>query len=229
MFRQLIPTTALIAILCWVVSAQPSKSDGPLPQEAKPDKEPTPAPKTDAKTGPNIFELQMQDDTVMKVTLVDPSISLITKYGKLVVPASELRRLEFGFRYPEGMEAKIEKAIGDLGSADFRTREDAEQRLAEIGFYAIPALRRATKNTDPEVARRATAILKLQDVKPGRDKDDEFHDYDIVETAEFTAKGKLESTTLKVRTKYFGDTTVNIADIKSFRSLSRGSPWRLPQ
>jgi len=166
--------------------------------------------------------LRTLDDTVMKVVLQDPSISIVTKYGKLTIPASEVRRLEFGFRYPEGVEEKITKGIADLGSSEFRTREDAEQALAEIGHFAIPALRRAVKGEDPEIVRRTRAVLKLLEGKLGEGKT-ELRDFDLVETAEFTAKGRLELGALKVRTKYFGDTTVKLTDIKSFRSVGSSS------
>lgn len=226
MLQRLIPTAALIVVLGWAASAQPPKNEKGEPpakgKDAKQEKQPADVIKPDPKSDLSTFELRMQDDTVMKVVLIDTSVTLVTKYGKLAIPATEVRRLEFGFRYPEGVELKIEKAIGDLGSADFRTREDAEQRLAEIGFYAIPALRRALKNTDPEVARRAASVLKALEAKQGEGKTD-FRDFDLVETPEFTVKGKLELQSLKVRTKYFGDTTVKITDIKSFRSVGSSS------
>jgi len=152
---------------------------------------PAPATNKSGKDEPITFELRTLDDTVMKVVLLESSVTLATKYGKLSIPASDVRRLEFGFRYPEGLEAKIDKAIGELGSSEFRTREDAEQTLAEIGQFAIPALRRALKNSDPEVVRRAQAVLKLVESKLG-DSKFEPRDYDTVETAEFTVKGKLE-------------------------------------
>src|SRR5262249_28535675 len=140
-------------------------------QKAKPDAKDESKPEVKvAKADPLTFELRTLDDTVMKVVLQDPSISIVTKYGKLTVPASEVRRLEFGFRYPEGMEEKVTRGIADLGSPEFRTREDAEQTLADIGHFAIPALRRAAKGEDPEVVRRARAVLKLLEGKLGEGK-----------------------------------------------------------
>lgn len=219
MYRRVIPAAALVAVLGWVASgAQPDKQP-----EKQPDKgPPAPPAKADPKSDGVVFELRTLDDTVMKVVLMDPNVTLVTRYGKLSIPAAEVRRLEFGFRYPEGVEAKIDKALADLGSSEFRTREDAEQALAEIGHFAIPALRRALKSQDPEVVRRAQAVLKLLESKQGENKT-ELRDYDTVETAEFTAKGKLELTALKVRTKYFGDATVKLTDIKAFRSVGSAS------
>lgn len=218
MFQRLIPTAALVAVLGWVAAgAQPEKKQ---PEKGPP--QPPPA-KADPKSDGTVFELRTLDDTVMKVVLLEPSVTLVTRYGKLSIPATEVRRLEFGFRYPDGVEAKIDKALTDLGSTEFRTREDAEQALAEIGHFAIPPLRRAIKGaTDPEVIRRAQAVLKLLESKQGDNKF-EVRDYDTVETAEFTAKGKLELAALKVRTKYFGDATVKLTDIKAFRSVGSAS------
>lgn len=196
----LVRTLALAFALGSVAAAQPPKPG------AKPEKEP-PA-----------FELRTQDDTVMKVTLLDQSLVLNTKFGKLTIPAGEVRRIEFGFRFPAGAEEKVTKAIGDLGAEAFRTREDAEQVLADMGHLALPALRRASKSEDPEVQRRARAVAKLIEEKLGEGKA-EVRDYDVVETTEFTAKGRLEMGVLKLRTKYFGETTVKLTDVRAFRAV----------
>lgn len=180
-----------------------------------------PTPKVD-KDEAMAFEIRMMDETVMKVVLIEPALAVTTRYGRLTIPANEVRRLEFGFRYPDGVEAKIDKAAADLGSPEFRAREAAEQTLADLGHFAIPALKRAVKSDDPEVMRRAKAVLKVVEAKVAGDKL-ELRDYDTVETAEFTIKGRLETATLKVRTKYFGDTTVKLGDVRSFRSVGTAS------
>jgi hypothetical protein len=216
MFQKLIPTAALVAVLGWAASAEPPVKDS----KSDPKFEPKTAPKSDPAT----FELRLKDDTVVKVALLDPTVELVTKYGKLSIPAAELRRLEFGFRYPEGLEAKIDKGVADLGASEFRTREDAEQMLADAGHYAIPALRRAVKSQDPEVVRRAQSVLKFTESKLGEGRP-ELRDYDVIETVEFTVKGRLELNGLKVRTKYFGDATIKLTDIKSFRSVGAANPW----
>jgi hypothetical protein len=141
-----------------------------------------------------------------------------TRYGKLTVPASDVRRLEFGFRYPDGVEAKVNKAIEELGATEFRDREEAEQRLAGIGLHAIPELRRALRSDNPEVVRRAGSVLKNLEAKLGADKS-ELRDYDTIETPEFTVKGRIDLGVLKVRTKFFGEATLRITDIRVFRGV----------
>jgi tetratricopeptide (TPR) repeat protein len=55
--------------------------------------------------------------------------------------------------------AEIAKAIGELGSSSFKTRQKASLFLWGAGVPAEPALRRALKSEDREVARRAREIL----------------------------------------------------------------------
>ncbi|MBP3958594.1 hypothetical protein J8F10_25375 [Gemmata sp. G18] len=226
MFTRVIPAALLVAVVGWTTSiAQPTTGTGSQPPKDSKSggaKSSGPAAKAEPKSEPTSFEIRMVDDTVMKVSLMEPALAIATKYGKLIVPADEVRRLEFGFRYPDGTEAKIDKAIADLAAPDFRTRENAEQTLANIGQFAVPGLRRASKSEDAEVNRRSKAVLKLLESKLAPDQL-ELRDHDTIETAEFTIKGRMDISTLKVRTKYFGDATVKLSDIRTFRSVGSAS------
>src|SRR5262249_53003753 len=55
--------------------------------------------------------------------------------------------------------AEIEKLIAELGDADYTRRDDAYQKLVELGNVARSALERATKNSDPEIVARVQKIL----------------------------------------------------------------------
>jgi hypothetical protein len=59
---------------------------------------------------------------------------------------------------PADRSQEIDKLIAQLGSSEFETREDAT-RLLKQREDAAPALRRALKSPDREVARRAQEIL----------------------------------------------------------------------
>jgi hypothetical protein len=153
------------------------------------------------------------------MTPVDATITVVTKYGKLTVPLAEVVRIEVGFRYPDGLEAKVEEWVTNLGSAVFRDREAAEKALFNAAEYAVPALRRATKNPDAEVARRADSVLKkLTDKLPPEKM--EMKDFDLVETAEVIVRGRLESTGVKMKTRHFGETTLQLAEVRSIRSTA---------
>lgn len=55
--------------------------------------------------------------------------------------------------------AGIARLVEQLGAANFAARETAGKRLIVIGEPALPALRHATRSTDPEVARRSNTLV----------------------------------------------------------------------
>lgn len=59
-----------------------------------------------------------------------------------------------------GSIADPEALVVSLGSNSFQDREAASLALRKMGDPALPALRKAASSDDPEVAQRATAILK---------------------------------------------------------------------
>jgi hypothetical protein len=60
---------------------------------------------------------------------------------------------------------EVRKLIADLGSPEYKQREDAEKRLTELGRLAIPALKDAIKSPDLEIVFRAERILLAQNEK----------------------------------------------------------------
>ncbi len=54
----------------------------------------------------------------------------------------------------------VDRLVRMLGSAAYVLREEAEKELRSIGWPAAPALRKAAKHKDAEVAMRAKRILK---------------------------------------------------------------------
>jgi predicted Zn-dependent protease len=61
---------------------------------------------------------------------------------------------------PKPTPEQIEQWIKQLGDNEFVVRETASRKLWAAGDHAEGALQRATKSDDPEVARRAQAILE---------------------------------------------------------------------
>lgn len=183
------------------------------PPDKAPDK---PAAKADRVPE---FDVAFADNSNVKVVFLDQTVGLTTRYGKLTIPLAELRRVELGFRYPEGVEAKVAAAIERLAAPAFLDREQAGKDLVELKEFAGPQLVRAAKDSNPERRTRAEGILKA--VRAGLPEDRvNVKDYDTVETAEFTARGRLDATTFKVRTKQFGDAVVRLAEVKQFKAVA---------
>ncbi len=157
------------------------------------------------------------DGSALPVFLPEGKIIIATKYGKLAVPLSEIVRIELGFRYPEGMEAKVTAAIGDLGAADFKQRDEAQKKLEAWGELALPALRKAAKGDNPESVRRAEEVIgKLHATLPKELLD--VPDYDVIVTENSKVCGTIETTGVKAHTKFFGETTLKLADLRTLRN-----------
>jgi hypothetical protein len=70
--------------------------------------------------------------------------------------------------YRRATAAEIDKLIEQLGSDDWRTRDQATRTLVEVGPKAQPGLEKALGSTDAEVRWRASYLLGLlgTDLKP---------------------------------------------------------------
>src|SRR5437660_11991912 len=60
---------------------------------------------------------------------------------------------------PPAGPADLDQLIRQLGDPAYPKREEASRRLTDLGESALPALRAAMKSPDPEIRRRAEAIV----------------------------------------------------------------------
>src|SRR5262245_57779639 len=184
------------------------------------DKSSTKPPPGKAGREPALVEVRFTDNSTMKLTLRDERIEVVTRYGKLVVPVAEIQRIDFGTRLSEEDGHKIEAAIGNLGSPQYKVREAAQADLIAFREKSYPALLRATKHKDPEVIRRAEELLNnLRQTVP----EDllEIREFDVVWTDEMRLTGRISGETFKVHTSQFGEQPLKLADIRGLRSLAQ--------
>jgi hypothetical protein len=173
-----------------------------------------------AKPIPGAVEVRFIDDSTMKLILAkDQRIDLITPYGKLVIPALDVRRIDFGLHITEDLARKIDAAIADLGHIEFRRRENAAEALLALREKAYPAVQQAANKSDPEVQRRAEDLLtKLREVVPAELLSLPVHD--LVYTEHSKIAGQITTSTLKVSTFQFGEQQLKLIDVRSVRSLA---------
>src|SRR5262245_56595646 len=102
-----------VAVLLFAVvglAGQPPGGAAGTPQVKPDDPPPTlnkPAAKGDqppAKEKPEqaAFDVRLADDSTVRVLPIDPTLAVTTKYGKLTIPVTEVRRIDFGVRFPDG-------------------------------------------------------------------------------------------------------------------------------
>ncbi len=183
------------------------------PAETKGPKKAPPSP------GAGAVEVRFTDDSVLKLTLREERLELKTAYGKLLMPMADVRRIEFATRIPDDLARRIRAAIHDLGSTEFRPREDAAAELLALREKAYPALLEAARSKDAEVARRANDLLeKIREAVP--EEQLEIRQTDVVSTEDSKIAGRIEAVVWKGTTTQFGEVQMKLADLRSLRSLA---------
>ena len=169
-------------------------------------------------TGP-MAEVRLTDNTKIMLTLLDESVPITTPHGKLLIPLADIRRIEFGFRLPPDAARQIDTAMADLSSTDTRQRDAAGARLLKIGARAHPAVVRASKSPNRELAITAKQLLeKFQEAFP--EERLPRHDFDVIHTDDAKIAGRIEITAVRVVTPQFGEKMLKLSDIMSVRSVS---------
>jgi hypothetical protein len=164
-------------------------------------------------------EARYLDGSVVRADIIQESLDIQTKYGKLSVPIVEIRYIDFGFRYPVGIEAKVTELAGNLGSKSFTERESAQKDLISMGAIALPIMRKHAKSQDMEVSQRSGLIL--QRIMDSQGKDVVAREFDEIVTNEFTFSGKILDAKIKAKSRHFGELAIPLSDLRniSFRRL----------
>jgi len=169
-------------------------------------------PKESKSSGEVQLEVRFTDNSVLKLTLREERLEFTTQYGKLYIPAADVRKVELGMRVPDDVARRIDSAVADLGNTQFRRREEASAILLNLREKAYPAVLKATKSGDMEVANRAEEIVKkLKEAVPAELLN--ARDYDILHTDNSRICGRIEGNTLKATTSQFGEVSLKLADV----------------
>jgi hypothetical protein len=212
--RRVVPRfTVLVLTLPLVGLAAPegkSQPDGATPKER------SAKPAVDA-----LVDVNFTDDGHIKVRLREEKIELVTPYGKLLIPAADIRRIEFATRVPDDVVKRIDAAIVNLAREDFKTRETATAELAALGPAAYPALLKAANSPDAEVKRRAEELVTKLTQEVSADRL-EVKPYDIIHTDTSKIAGRISGSTLKVTTAQFGEQQMKLSDIRSLHVPGAG-------
>lgn len=176
---------------------------------------------TPTSSRPNIAEVRFGDGSVVRMTLLEENLEVLTKYGKLTIPLSEVRRVEFGLHVPPDVNQQIAKSIKRLASDVYKEREVATKDLVGVGHFAFPSLQRASKSGDQEVAYRAVSLIKQisERVAPELLK---LRDEDVIHTAEFMIIGKITSQTMKAHSPHFGEVPLKLSELRAMHLRQHG-------
>jgi hypothetical protein len=219
MFRSILLLTALL----WTspVSAQDKKVETKTTTTEKTEEKKTKAsqPKTVVEVGlPGEVEVSFLNGSVVRMILQSDKLQIATPYGELGVPSKEVRAIEFGLHFPDGMNARIEQAVKNLGAEAYRDRDQAGKTLIELGPYSFAAALEASQSSDLEVSRRAKEVVKQLQARHAK-KDLKTAVSDRVVTPTFTIVGRILTPTLKAKAELFGDVELPVARMRALRAF----------
>jgi hypothetical protein len=162
---------------------------------------------------PPMVEVRFTDDSTLKLTLRDKGIWMTTRYGRVLVPAGDIRYIDFATRIPRAVVRRVDAAVANLGNRHYTVRQTAGAELLELREQAYPALLRACKDKDLEIARRAEEVLKqLTDQVPADQL--MFRKDDVVRTVDSCLTGRIDEKSIKASTYQFGEVQLNPGHIR---------------
>jgi hypothetical protein len=171
-------------------------------------------------------EVRFTDDSVVRMTILQERLEIVTKYGKLVVPASDIVKIDFGVHVSADLQRSIAKAIEDLGSEVYKARELAMRDLVSWGPFAYPQLVKAAKSSELEVQKRAVVALeRLKSKHPARNL--RMREEDIIVTANFTIVGHIVTPTLKARAENFGELDLKLGKLRGISWMTAAQEVQL--
>jgi hypothetical protein len=171
--------------------------------------------------GPGAAEVvaRLRDGTVVRKALLRDGVVVATRFGKLTVPAAEIRRIEFGRHLPAGAAREVEGLVRQLGSDDYQRREAAGKRLVALGPRAYPALQAASGSPDKEVAAHARAAAEqVRREVPAEELS--VPEQDVVYTRDCVLAGRIEGEALQARSASLGELSLRLAELRSLHSAA---------
>jgi hypothetical protein len=167
-----------------------------------------------AKESPRLAEVRFVDGSVVRMSIQQDSLEVVTKYGKLTIPTNDIRKIEMGRHPPEGTEKTIDQAIQLLGSESFKQREDASRDLTQAGHWSLPALQKAANSPDLEISKRVKVLIQKISEKTTAENLKMKLD-DVIQTADFPVTGRIVSQTIKAYSPLFGEQSLKLSDVRS--------------
>jgi hypothetical protein len=213
---------AAAAMILVVALSAPLLGDPEKPSDKPAERENSKKAADADKALPGI-DVTFRDDSKLKMALREERIEFVTPYGKLLIPAADIRHIDLGFHIDAETSKRVESSIVKLGSTDFKEREAGTAELIAFGEKAYPALLAAMKSKDMEIVRRADEVLgKIRDTVPPERLDRPLND--VIHTADCKFTGRIAVDVFKVKTFQFGDQQVQLGDLKTIRALGALDP-----
>jgi hypothetical protein len=107
-----------------------------------------------------VLPLALRNDSDVPIPLGEASVGIPDSPGAAFAVSRSARQWAPHFVGEQQTEVEISKLIGELGNSDFKVRENATNRLLDIGLPALDALGQASEKGNAESRGRAGSIAK---------------------------------------------------------------------
>ncbi len=162
----------------------------------------------------NLAEVRFADGSLVRMTVLQDALDVDTKCGKLSIPFSDIRRVDFGLHVPQEVGTQITQSIKQLGSGLHKDREGASRDLVHAGHFAFPSLQKASRSSDQEVAVRAVSLIRQISERVPSDVL-KLKEEDVVQTSEFTVVGRIASPAIKAHSAHFGEQSLKLSELRT--------------
>jgi len=170
---------------------------------------------------PSLAEVRFGDGSVVRMTLMQDNMEVLTKYGKLTVPLSDIRRVEFGLHVPPEVNQQINQSIKRLASDVYKERDTASKDLVQVGHFAYPFLQKASRSGDQEVAYRVVSVIKQISERVPQELL-RLREEDVIHTTEFAIIGRITSQSLKAHSPHFGEVSLKLSELRTMHMRNSG-------
>jgi len=174
----------------------------------------------------NLAEIRFGDGSLVRMTLMQENMEVLTKYGKLTIPLSDIRRVEFGLHVPPEVNQQINQSIKRLASDVYKERDIASKDLIQVGHFAFPLLQKASRSGDQEVAVRAVSVIKQISERVPQDLL-RLREEDVIHTSEFAIVGRITAPTFKAHSPHFGEVSLKLCDLRTLQMRQSGGKQEL--
>lgn len=174
----------------------------------------------------HLAEVRFGDGSIVRMTVLQEELEVLTKYGKLSIPVADIRRVDFGLHVPNDVHRQINQSIKRLASDVYKERDGASKDLVQVGHFAFPMLQKASRSGDQEVAVRAASVIKQisERTSPELLK---LREEDVIQTTEFTVIGRITATTIKAHSQHFGDVALKLSELRTMHLRQQGGKQEL--
>ena len=175
-----------------------------------------------SKSSPShLAEVRFGDGSIVRMTVLQEDLEVLTKYGKLTIPVADVRRVDFGLHVPGDIHQQINQSIKRLASEVYKERDGASKDLVQVGHFAFPMLQKASRSGDQEVAYRAASVIKqISERVPAELL--KLREEDVIHTSEFVVIGRILSPTIKAHSQHFGDVSLKLSELRTMHLRQQG-------